>query len=65
MKSYIVRTHADREFDGYYVNTNILNTGYEEDGAVLVLETECEEWYASVYEGMLDQDSAVISYKEA
>lgn len=65
MKSYIVRTHADQEFDGYYNAVSVINTYYEEDDAVLVLEVEVEDWRASGYELDLDREPCVISYREA
>lgn len=65
MKSYIVRTHADQEFNGYYNAVSVIDTHYEEDGAVLVLDVEVEDWRASSYEHGLDQEPCVISYQEA
>ena len=64
IKTYIVRTHADKEFDGYYNHANVMDTKYENEN-ILVLEVEVPEWYASAYERELDRDSAVISYREA
>lgn len=65
MKSYIVRTHADQEFNGYYNAVNVIDTHYEDDGAVLVLDVEVAAWRASSYERDLDQEPCVISYREA
>jgi hypothetical protein len=64
-KTYIVRTHANKEFDGHYSHASATHSYYEEQGTVLVLEIEVEQWYASAYERQLDSDSAVISYREA
>jgi len=65
MKAYTVRIHADKEFDGYYSNAIVVDTRYEDDGTVQVLEVEVDDWYASAYERQLDTDSAVISYRES
>jgi hypothetical protein len=65
MKSYIVRTHADQEFNGDYHQVGVIDTHYEENGAVLVLEVEVEDTQASSYERDLDGEPCVISYREA
>lgn len=65
MATYIVTTHADREFDGSYTHASVVDSHYEQDGAALVLEVEVPDWYASAYERQLDTDSAVISYRAA
>lgn len=64
MKTYIVRTYANKEFDGHYSRASAVHSYYEGDGTVLVLEVEVEEWYSGAYERQLDTDSAVISYRE-
>lgn len=65
MKSYIVTTHADQEFNGYYNAVSVIDTHYENDGEILVLDVQVEDWRASSYELELDQEPCVISYREA
>ncbi|MDW8293678.1 MAG: hypothetical protein RML84_11365 [Anaerolineae bacterium] len=58
---YVVRTHADREFDHYLGRVSCLHSWYESDD-VQVIEFSVPFWYAGAFERMMDSDGAVISY---
>lgn len=62
MKSYTVKTHADQEFDNDYNYVSVIDTHYEGNGAILVLDVEVDEANESRYQSALDWDNAVISW---
>jgi hypothetical protein len=65
MKSYTVTTHADQEFSHDYNYVSVIDTHYEEDGTLLVLDVEVDESNAPRYEDELSNDAAVVSFGPA
>jgi len=62
MRSYTVKTHADQEFEHDFGYASVIDTRYEGNGAILVLDTEVDEIDESRYQRELERDNAVISY---
>jgi len=61
MRSYTVKTHADREFDHDFSYVSVIDTHYEGDGKILVLDVEVDEMNENRYQRELENDGAVIS----
>lgn len=62
MRSYTVKTHADKEFSSDYNYVSVIDTHYDGDGAILVLDVEVDESNEWRYQRELEMDLAVISY---
>jgi len=50
MRSYTVKTHADQEFEHDFGYASVIDTRYEGNGAILVLDTEVDEIDESRYQ---------------